>query len=41
MINDGSYTQILTKWGVQSGAVAASDVNATPAPAASASASAS
>jgi polar amino acid transport system substrate-binding protein len=41
MMSDGSYTQILTKWGVQSGAIAAADVNATPAPAASASASAS
>jgi polar amino acid transport system substrate-binding protein len=39
MMSDGSYTQILTKWGVQSGAIAAADVNATPAPAASASAS--
>jgi polar amino acid transport system substrate-binding protein len=26
MINDGSYMQILTKWGVESGAIAASDV---------------
>jgi polar amino acid transport system substrate-binding protein len=35
MISDGTYTTILTKWGVQSGAVAAPDVNATPLPAAS------
>ncbi len=32
MINDGKYMQILQKWGVQSGAVTAQDVNATPAP---------
>ncbi len=32
MIADGTYTKILTQWGVQSGAVAAADVNATPAP---------
>jgi polar amino acid transport system substrate-binding protein len=35
MISDGTYTTILTKWGAQSGAIAAADVNATPAPAAS------
>ena len=35
MINDGTYTQILTKWGVQSGGITAPDVNATPLPAAS------
>ena len=35
MISDGTYTKILTTWGVQSGAVAAADVNATPLPAAS------
>jgi polar amino acid transport system substrate-binding protein len=35
MINDGTYTQILTKWGVQSGGITAADVNATPLPAAS------
>jgi polar amino acid transport system substrate-binding protein len=39
MINDGTYTTILTKWGVQSGAITAADVNATPAPAASPAAS--
>jgi polar amino acid transport system substrate-binding protein len=27
MIDDGSYLQVLTKWGVQSGAVTAADVN--------------
>jgi polar amino acid transport system substrate-binding protein len=32
MIGDGTYTKILTTWGVQSGAVTAADVNATPAP---------
>ena len=32
MIADGKYTTIITKWGVQSGGVAAADVNATPAP---------
>ncbi len=32
MIADGTYTKILTQWGVQSGAIAAADVNATPAP---------
>jgi polar amino acid transport system substrate-binding protein len=37
IMSDGTYTTILTKWGVQSGAVTAADVNATPAPAASAS----
>ncbi|MGZ6267429.1 MAG: ABC transporter substrate-binding protein [Candidatus Limnocylindrales bacterium] len=35
MISDGAYTKILTTWGVQSGAVVAADVNATPLPAAS------
>ena len=35
MMTDGTYTTILTKWGVQSGAVTAADVNATPLPAAS------
>jgi polar amino acid transport system substrate-binding protein len=35
MIDDGTYLQILTKWGVQSGAITDADVNATPAPAAS------
>lgn len=35
MISDGTYTTILTKWGVQSGAITAADVNATPLPAAS------
>jgi polar amino acid transport system substrate-binding protein len=35
MISDGTYTKILTTWGVQSGAVTATDVNATPLPAAS------
>ncbi|MGA2663048.1 MAG: ABC transporter substrate-binding protein [Verrucomicrobiota bacterium] len=34
MISDGTYTQILTKWGGQSGAITATDVNATPLPAA-------
>jgi len=34
MISDGTYTQILTTWGVQSGAITATDVNATPLPAA-------
>jgi len=34
MMTDGTYTTILTKWGVQSGAVTAADVSATPAPAA-------
>ncbi|MFI5258689.1 MAG: ABC transporter substrate-binding protein [Candidatus Limnocylindrales bacterium] len=34
MISDGTYTTILTTWGVQSGAITAADVNATPAPAA-------
>jgi polar amino acid transport system substrate-binding protein len=37
MIADGTYTTILTKWGVQTGAITAADVNATPMPAASAS----
>jgi len=32
MISDGTYTTILTKWGVQSGGVTAADVNATPLP---------
>jgi polar amino acid transport system substrate-binding protein len=32
MMTDGTYTTILSKWGVQSGAVTAADVNATPAP---------
>jgi polar amino acid transport system substrate-binding protein len=35
MINDGTYMKILTQWGVQSGAITAADVTATPAPAAS------
>ncbi len=35
MMSDGTYTTILTKWGVQSGAVGPADVNATPLPAAS------
>jgi polar amino acid transport system substrate-binding protein len=35
MISDGKYMQILTTWGVQSGAITATDVNATPLPAAS------
>jgi polar amino acid transport system substrate-binding protein len=34
MMNDGTYTTILTKWGVQSGGITPADVNATPAPAA-------
>jgi polar amino acid transport system substrate-binding protein len=37
MISDGAYTKILTQWGVQSGAVGAADVNATPLPTAAAS----
>jgi polar amino acid transport system substrate-binding protein len=37
MMTDGTYLTILTKWGVQSGAVTAADVNATPLPAPSAS----
>ena len=32
MISDGTYLRILTQWGVQSGAITAADVNATPAP---------
>jgi polar amino acid transport system substrate-binding protein len=32
MISDGTYTTILTKWGVQSGGITAADVNATPLP---------
>jgi polar amino acid transport system substrate-binding protein len=32
MISDGTYTKILTKWGVQSGGITAADVNATPLP---------
>lgn len=35
MISDGTYSTILGKWGVQSGAIGAADVNATPLPAAS------
>jgi polar amino acid transport system substrate-binding protein len=34
-IADGTYMEILTRWNVQSGAITAADVNATPAPAAS------
>ena len=34
MISDGTYMKILTQWGVQSGAITAADVNATPLPAA-------
>ncbi len=37
MISDGTYMTILTKWGIQSGAIAAPDVNATPLPVPSAS----
>ena len=32
MMNDGTYLNILKQWGVESGAVTAADVNATPAP---------
>jgi len=32
MISDGTYLKILTTWGVQSGAITAADVNATPIP---------
>jgi polar amino acid transport system substrate-binding protein len=32
MISDGTYLKILTTWGVQSGAVMAADVDATPIP---------
>jgi polar amino acid transport system substrate-binding protein len=35
MMSDGKYMAILTAWNVQSGAITAADVNATPAPAAS------
>jgi polar amino acid transport system substrate-binding protein len=34
MLSDGTYSTILGKWGVTSGAITAADVNATPAPAA-------